>query len=428
MGREPRPSTGIAEVDRVRRRLRARDVVAHPCRAVLEHQVDLGREHGRDEHEPDLGVRAVLDPVGAVAAGGEGDDLALGQLALPSAAEQRRAAGEDEQELLVVRGGRAAGTWRRRAGRRRATRRAAARPPGGRGTRGASGSRPGRARRPSSGWRRLGIGGFPPMGETSVRSFPRGNSLGAEVPSPGKLPRVLLLADVAAASTAVAAVPARTAKIAALAELLGRAGPGDVAAVVSWLSGELTQRQIGVGYALLRERPAPAAAPSLTVAEVEAALRARSARWAGTGSHRRAARGGRRRCSARATAEEQALPRPAAARRPAPGRARGRDGRRGRQGRRRAGDRGARRAHAARRPRRGRRDRARRGPRRPRRDPARGRPAARADARRHGAPTCPRRWRSSTRPRSSTPSSTARACRCTATATTSRSSRARSTT
>ena len=60
---------------------------------------------------------------------------------------------------------------------------------------------------------------------------------------------LLLLADVAAASTAVAAVPARTAKIAALAELLGRAGAGDVAAVVSWLSGELTQRQIGVGYA-----------------------------------------------------------------------------------------------------------------------------------------------------------------------------------
>jgi DNA ligase-1 len=116
---------------------------------------------------------------------------------------------------------------------------------------------------------------------------------------------VLLLADVAAASTAVAAVPARTAKVAALAELLGRAGPGDVAAVVSWLSGELTQRQIGVGYALLRERPEPAAAPSLTVAEVEAALGAIGT-LAGKGSTA-ARREAVTSLLARATAEEQAF-------------------------------------------------------------------------------------------------------------------------
>jgi DNA ligase-1 len=80
----------------------------------------------------------------------------------------------------------------------------------------------------------------------------------------------VLLAELVDASAAVAATPARNAKIAALAELLGRAGPDDVGAVVSWLSGELTQRQIGVGYAQLRDPPPPAAAPGLTVAEVEA--------------------------------------------------------------------------------------------------------------------------------------------------------------
>jgi DNA ligase-1 len=116
---------------------------------------------------------------------------------------------------------------------------------------------------------------------------------------------VLKLADVAAASTAVAAVPARTAKIGALAELLGKAGPGDVAAVVSWLSGELTQRQIGVGYALLRERPEPAAAPTLTVAEVEAAFGAIGA-LAGPGSTA-ARRAAVTALLARATAEEQAF-------------------------------------------------------------------------------------------------------------------------
>ncbi|MGI8779519.1 MAG: hypothetical protein ACR2L8_05015 [Solirubrobacteraceae bacterium] len=81
------------------------------------------------------------------------------------------------------------------------------------------------------------------------------------------------LAELVGASAAVTETPARNAKIAALAALLGRAAPDEVAPVVSWLSGELTQRQIGVGYALLRDGPAPASAASasasLTVAEVE---------------------------------------------------------------------------------------------------------------------------------------------------------------
>jgi ATP-dependent DNA ligase I len=82
------------------------------------------------------------------------------------------------------------------------------------------------------------------------------------------------LAELVDASVAVTATPARNEKVAVLAALLARAQPEDVAPVVSWLSGELTQRQIGVGWALLRERPAPAPAASLTVAELERELEA----------------------------------------------------------------------------------------------------------------------------------------------------------
>jgi DNA ligase-1 len=57
-----------------------------------------------------------------------------------------------------------------------------------------------------------------------------------------------------------------------LADLLRRTAPEEVAPVVAWLSGELTQRQVGVGWAALKELPAPAGAPTLTVTDVEAAL------------------------------------------------------------------------------------------------------------------------------------------------------------
>jgi DNA ligase-1 len=83
---------------------------------------------------------------------------------------------------------------------------------------------------------------------------------------------VLPLADVAAASAEVGSTSSRLGKIARLAELLRAAGPDDVAIVVSWLSGELPQRQIGVGWASLRALPAAAAEPSLTVGGVDAAF------------------------------------------------------------------------------------------------------------------------------------------------------------
>ncbi|MBX8691733.1 ATP-dependent DNA ligase, partial [Mycobacterium sp. 20091114027_K0903767] len=44
------------------------------------------------------------------------------------------------------------------------------------------------------------------------------------------------------------------------------------AVTVSWLSGELPQRQIGVGWAALRSLPAPADVPTLTVTGVDAAF------------------------------------------------------------------------------------------------------------------------------------------------------------
>ena len=86
----------------------------------------------------------------------------------------------------------------------------------------------------------------------------------------------MLLVDVAAASAEVGATSARLAKITRIAEVLRGAGTEDdpklVAVVVAWLSGELPQRQIGVGWAALRSLPAPADEPSLSVLQVDAAF------------------------------------------------------------------------------------------------------------------------------------------------------------
>jgi DNA ligase 1 len=84
----------------------------------------------------------------------------------------------------------------------------------------------------------------------------------------------VLLLDVAATSVDVGGTSSRLAKVAHIADLLRRAAPdpGLVAIIVSWLSGELPQRQIGVGWASLRSRPPAAAHPVLTVAGVDAAF------------------------------------------------------------------------------------------------------------------------------------------------------------
>jgi ATP-dependent DNA ligase I len=79
----------------------------------------------------------------------------------------------------------------------------------------------------------------------------------------------MLLREIVEASAAVRDTSARGGKVAVLADLLRRIEPAQTPAAVAWLSGVLTQRQIGVGWAALRDAPAPAAGPSLTVAEVE---------------------------------------------------------------------------------------------------------------------------------------------------------------
>src|SRR3954471_1069504 len=84
----------------------------------------------------------------------------------------------------------------------------------------------------------------------------------------------LRLADLVAASQAVAATPARNEKIALLADALRALDPGEVAAGVAFLSGELLQRQIGVGWASVRESSGGAAEPALTVEELADAFAA----------------------------------------------------------------------------------------------------------------------------------------------------------
>jgi ATP-dependent DNA ligase I len=106
----------------------------------------------------------------------------------------------------------------------------------------------------------------------------------------------VLLAEIAEVSRRVGATGGRLAKIETLAAALREAGPLEVPIAVAYLSGELPQRQIGVGWAALRgaagsgppgqaERVglAPADSPSLTLSEVDSAFSAIGA-VAGKGS------------------------------------------------------------------------------------------------------------------------------------------------
>jgi ATP-dependent DNA ligase I len=97
----------------------------------------------------------------------------------------------------------------------------------------------------------------------------------------------VLLSEIAEVSRTVAGTSARLAKVEALAGALRAAGPLEVPIAVAYLSGELPQRQIGVGWAALRGAsvggppgPAPrdgfppAAAPALTLSDVDAGFAA----------------------------------------------------------------------------------------------------------------------------------------------------------
>jgi DNA ligase-1 len=92
----------------------------------------------------------------------------------------------------------------------------------------------------------------------------------------------VLLRELVQTSEAVAATSGRRAKIEEISALLRRASPDEVPVVVAFLSGELRQRQIGVGYAALGDLPGswPAGQPP---AALSAAVAAAAAPAAGTG-------------------------------------------------------------------------------------------------------------------------------------------------
>ena len=82
----------------------------------------------------------------------------------------------------------------------------------------------------------------------------------------------MLLSDLVAASNEVAETTARSAKVRRLAAVLGAAGPDEVVPAVGFLTGEPRQGSVGVGWASLRTEVAPAAAPTLTVGDLDAMI------------------------------------------------------------------------------------------------------------------------------------------------------------
>lgn len=83
----------------------------------------------------------------------------------------------------------------------------------------------------------------------------------------------MLLSEVVACSAAVGGTRSRTAKVEAIARLLGRCAGEEVDVAVAFLAGHPRQDRLEVGWAAIREVDvAPADAPSLTVAEVDAVL------------------------------------------------------------------------------------------------------------------------------------------------------------
>jgi DNA ligase-1 len=84
-------------------------------------------------------------------------------------------------------------------------------------------------------------------------------------------------AEVVATSEKVAGTSSRTAKVELLADLLRRLAPDEVAVSVGFLTGRARQGRIGVGWASLGGERAPAASPSLSIGDVDAAITALAA-------------------------------------------------------------------------------------------------------------------------------------------------------
>jgi len=95
------------------------------------------------------------------------------------------------------------------------------------------------------------------------------------------------LADVVAASRAVAGTSSRSSKVATLAALLRRLDPDEVSIVTGFLSGIPRQGRVGVGYSTIYGvEPAPGPAPSLAVRDLDQAITDVKG-TTGSGSHER---------------------------------------------------------------------------------------------------------------------------------------------
>ena len=82
-----------------------------------------------------------------------------------------------------------------------------------------------------------------------------------------------LLAALVDASNTAAQTTSRRAKRDAIAACLRAASPDEVEIAVAYLSGEIRQGRIGIGYATLAsQRGTPAAEPVLSLLDVDAAL------------------------------------------------------------------------------------------------------------------------------------------------------------
>src|SRR5436305_1326176 len=98
-----------------------------------------------------------------------------------------------------------------------------------------------------------------------------------------------LLADLVATSQRVGATSGRLAKVRELAAFLRGLGPEEIETGAHYLSGEIQQGRIGIGYATLRSAAAsvPAQAPQICLAEVDTTLRQLAAiRGAGSAAKR----------------------------------------------------------------------------------------------------------------------------------------------
>lgn len=116
----------------------------------------------------------------------------------------------------------------------------------------------------------------------------------------------MLLDELVRTAEAVASTRSRLAKVAALADLLARLDPGEIATAVGLLVARPRQGRVGVGWrSVAAAKEDPAAAPALTIADVDAALdRLQAAGGAGSAADRAAILSG---LMGSATAPEQAF-------------------------------------------------------------------------------------------------------------------------